>query len=82
MRNGFAGTSLTSSTITGAKRSLVVGVFRGCADADELAEFDHKSIGDLALRSDVPPYRRFGGIATSRHILISGPTASTEAGDE
>ena len=32
--------------------------FHRCANADQLAEFDHKCIGDLALRSDVPPYKR------------------------
>ena len=33
--------------------------FHRCANADQLAEFDHKCIGDLALRSDVMPYKRY-----------------------
>jgi predicted RecB family nuclease len=32
--------------------------FQRCTDADQLAEFDHKCIGDLSLRLDVAPYKR------------------------
>jgi uncharacterized protein len=32
--------------------------FHRCANADVLVESDHKCIGDLTLRPDVPPYKR------------------------